>query len=65
MFVLLSLLATQAAEAPPPRSQAVANASVTIIRPEVIDPLETALLNRDRPGRQIRRREGVKLIEFY
>lgn len=65
MFVLLSLLATQPPEAPPPRAQAIATASVTIIQPEVIDPFEEASSNRDHPRRQIRQRDGVKLIEFY
>jgi hypothetical protein len=65
MFVLLSLLVTQAPEAPPPRAQAVATASVTIIQLEVIDPFEEVPSNRDHPSRQIRQREGMKLIEFY
>ncbi|RDV02541.1 hypothetical protein DXH95_11270 [Sphingorhabdus pulchriflava] len=65
MFVLLSLLATQATEAPPPRSQAVVTASVTIIQLEVIGPAEPTQSNRDRPRRQIRNRAGVQLIEFY
>ncbi len=65
MFVLLYLLVTQAPEAPPSRAQAVVTASVTIIQPEVIDPFEAASSNRDRPRRQVRHREGVKLIEFY
>lgn len=65
MFALLFLLATSAPEAPPPRVQAIATASVTIIQPEVIDPFESAQSNKDRPRRQIRHREGMKLIEFY
>jgi hypothetical protein len=65
MFVLLSILATQAADAPPSRSQVVAAASVTIIQLEDIDPFEHDQSNRDRPRRQIRHRDGVKLIDFY